>query len=64
MISIYNIVPEKFIIKIPYVFACLLQTLFATVLPYIYPKLPQDMVLTYLGITPENLISLNFLGLL
>jgi len=58
--SIYNVIPEKIITKIPVAIAWVLQSLFAAALPDVYQKVPQHLMVAYLGLTSENLNRLKY----
>ena len=58
--SIHNLIPEKIIVKAVFALGWLSQTIFAAALPDIYQSMPKQMVIVFLGLTPESLSRLKY----
>ncbi|WP_183581106.1 hypothetical protein HDF18_24305 [Mucilaginibacter sp. X5P1] len=58
--SIHSLIPEKVIVKAVFALGWLSQTIFAAALPDIYQSMPKQMVIVFLGLTPESLSRLKY----
>ena len=59
--NLQALIPDKIINKAPQAFAWTVQTLFAILMPEVYEKMPRHIVVTYLGLTPENMERLKLI---
>jgi hypothetical protein len=59
--SIHSLIPEKLIVKAVFALGWLSQTIFAAAMPDIYQSMPKQMLLVFLGLTPESISRLKYL---
>jgi hypothetical protein len=59
--SIHSLIPEKVIVKAVFALGWLSQTIFAAAMPDIYQSMPKQMLLVFLGLTPESISRLKYI---
>jgi hypothetical protein len=59
--NLQSLIQDKIVSKAPGMAAWLAQTLFAAALPEVYQKMPQHLIVMYIGLTPENIKRLKYI---